>query len=320
MKKHKLIENRPELTPEQISQGMNFAAVKGSVLSPQNAFTKVAATKGFIEKVLVVAGLLTSSVIVYNSIKRSNIQNGQSTMSDTMGHIEYAVHNNETVRMATTKHLQITASTTTKLPTTSLIQQITPNKAIATPDVVQKPVPDTKLQSAAGTGTETTVKTESLNSIYKLTEPFKASPNAKCVIISTDALDNIGSAAATPVTMNCNACEFEYIHMAELESKPNLKLIWLTVTVGGKSKFNLESHLKNISLETSNGKHIYPVAIAIGAPSGNSKEAKLISDKTKVKELKVIFTNRVDVFMFFDGASPGDHLIFDDFVLAEVEE
>lgn len=320
MKKHKLIENRPELAPEQITQGMNFAAVKGSVLSPQNAFTKVAATKGIIVKVLVVAGLLTSSVIVYNSIKRSSTQSEQSTMSDTMGQVEYSVHNNETVRMATTKHLQITASTTTKLPTPSSAQQVIPNKAIATPDVVQEPVPDTKAQTAAVTSTESTEKTESSNATYKLTEAFKASPNTKCVIISTDALDNIGSAAATPITMNCNSCEFEYIHMAELEKKPNLKLVWLTVTVGGKSKFNLDSYLKNISLENSSGKHIHPVAIAIGAPSGNSKEGKLISDKTKVKELKVIFSNRVDIFMFFDGASPGDRLIFDDFVLAEVGE
>ena len=87
MKKHKLIENRPELTPEQITQGMNFAAVKGSVLSPQSAITKIAATKGIIVKVLVVAGLLTSSVIVYNSIKRSSTQNAQSILSDTMGQV-----------------------------------------------------------------------------------------------------------------------------------------------------------------------------------------------------------------------------------------
>lgn len=320
MKKHKLIENRPELTPEQISQGMNFAAVKGSVMSPQNAFTKIAATKGIIVKVLVVAVLLTSSVIVYNSIKRSSIQQEKSTMSDTMGQVEYSVHNNETVRMATTKQLQITASTTTKLPTPSSAQQVTPNKAIATTDLVQEPVPHTKPQSAVITKAESTIKTESSNATYKVTESFKASPNTKCVIISTDALDNIGSAVSSPVTMNCNACEFEYIQMAELERKPNLKLVWLTVTVGGKSKFNLDSYLKNITLETTAGKHVHPVAIAFGAPSGSSKEAKLISDKTKVKELKVIFTNRVDVFMFFEGANPGDHLIFDDFVLAEVEE
>jgi hypothetical protein len=241
-------------------------------------------------------------------------------MSDTMGQVEYAVHNNETVRMATTKHLQITASTTTKLPTPQSAQQVIPHTTKTTPANVQEPLPEVKPQSAAITSTETTVKTESLNSTYKLTEAFKSSPNAKCVIISADALDNIGSAAASPITMNCNACEFEYIHMAELERKPNLKLLWLTVTVGGKSKFNLESYLKNITLETSKGKHMHPVAIAIGAPSGNSKEGKLISDKTKVKELKVIFSNRVDLFMFFDGANPGDRLIFDDFVLAEVVE
>lgn len=322
MKNYKIIENRPELTPEQIAHGMNFAVIKSNVLSPEKTLAKTAATKSVIIKVLVVAGLLTSSVLVYKNYNRANSGENKVTSNETIDNREYMVHDNESIRMATSKYLQFTASTVTKLP--SQAAPLTEPKVtfVSGTQLTEGASKEVKPAAAVtkSNKTDTLVNSESINLVYKLTEPFKESPNAKCVLLSADALDNWVT-AAPPITMNCTRCQFDYVTMGELEQNPNIKIVWLTVTVTGKSKFNLESHFKNIGLlKKANGITIQPVAIAIGAPSGNSNEGRVISDKFKADDLKVIFSKQVDIFMFFDGVKSGDRLIFDDFVLAEVKE
>lgn len=318
MKNYKIIENRPELTPEQISQGMNFAAVKGSAVGAGKAIIKTASIKGIIIKSVITIAIISTTAIVCYNVSSSESTNNESfaeTKENTL------TVNNDTMASKAHEALFFTGDTSIES-----VQKGTENKN-SEKKTIRNNSHEVNAENHSQTNLrvahlkDTIQKQEQRNKDYIFNEPFKASPNAKCVLLSIDALDNMGSAVPSPITMNCNACEFGYIRTSELEKRSQLKMVWLSVKVDGKSKFNLESELKNISLiKSSDNKHLHPIAIGIGAPSGNSGEGKFISDKFRAIDLKIIFNKQIDVYLFFEQAAVGDKIIFDDFVQVQIEE
>lgn len=320
MKNYKIIENRPELTPDQISQGMNFAAVKSASTAAGHAIVKSASIKGIVLKSVIGVVLVSTSVLVcYKLIKSEKVNNSEQIVSA----------NNE---IEASKEPEIVITPTVQYFTGDSTIEPAKEKSYTRPEESHKESKQA-LTSSVNTITpsshnnlieekaDTAIKSEQLAKQYIFNEPFKASPNATCVLISMDALDNMGSAQPSPITMNCNACEFGYVTMHELEKNPKLKMVWLSVGVNGKSKFNLESHLKNIRLiQSTNGNEVNPIAIGIGAASGNSKESRFISNKFQAIDLKIIFNKQVDLYIIFEEATVGDKIIFNDFIQAQIEE
>lgn len=318
MKNYKIIENRPELTPEQISQGMNFAAVKSSAFGAGKAIIKTASIKGIIIKSVITIAIISTTAIVCYKVSSSESTNNEAVAETKENTLTV---NKDTMASKAQEVRFFTGDTSVESIQKGAEKQNSEKKV--TPNISN--VVKTESHSPSNLHsvhlTDTIQKQEQRNKDYIFSEPFKASPNAKCVLLNMDALDNMGSAVPSPITMNCNACEFGYISASELEKRSQLKLIWLSVRVDGKSKFNLESELKNISLiKGSDNKHLHPIAIGIGAPSGNSGEGKFISDKFRAIDLKIIFNKQVDVYLFFEEAAVGDRIIFDDFVQAQIEE
>lgn len=318
MKNYKIIENRPELTPEQISQGMNFAAVKSGAAGAGKAFIKTASLKGIVIKSVIAIAVLSTTTLICYKIKTSDSEVKNNRTENVL-----STSSNNTNAMASEKQTpQIFIGDTTIEPEQKKPEQHSEEKksVVESLTVTSSETPTHQVSDAVLVK-DSIQKQEQKNTKYTVSEPFKPSPNAKCILLSMDALDNMGSAVPSPITMNCNACEFGYINTSELEKRSQLKMVWLSVKVDGKSKFNLESELKNISLIKGSGnKHLHPIAIGIGAPSGNSGEGKFISDKFRAIDLKIIFNKQVDVYLFFEEAAVGDRIIFDDFVQAQIEE
>lgn len=320
MKNYKIIENRPELTPDQISQGMNFAAVKSGSTAAGHAVIKSASIKGIVLKTVIGVVLVSTSVLVCYKLTKSDTVNKPEQIITANKETETSKESNviitPTVQYftgdSTIEPAREKSSTRPKENHKEPTHALSSNVNATTPS---------SHNNSAEEKTDTTRKSEQLAKQYTFSEPFKASPNTKCVLLSMDALDNMGSAQPSPITMNCNACEFGYVTMHELEKNPKFKMVWLSVGVNGKSKFNLESSLKNIRLiQSVNGKEINPVAIGIGAPSGNSKESRFISNKFQAIDLKIIFNKQVDLYIIFDEATVGDKIIFNDFIQAQIEE
>lgn len=323
MKNYKIIENRPELTPDQISQGMNFAAVKSGSTAAGHALIKSASIKGIVFKTVIGVVLVSSSVLVCYKLTNTDVVN-QPKETNTSNQTIQSIKDTNDVNISSVHYFtgDSTIEPSNKQPASTSKEQENQNAQS------KNEIPEDKSAAHSSKGNsikeslrDTIQNKEQVTREYIFNEPFKASPNAKCVLLSMDALDNMGSAQPCPITMNCNACEFGYVTMPELEKNPKLKMVWLSVGVNGKSKFNLESQLKNIRLiQSVNGKEITPVAIGIGAPSGNSKESRFISNKFQAIDLKIIFNKQIDLYMFFEEAAIGDKIIFNDFIQAQIEE
>lgn len=323
MKNYKIIENRPELTPDQISQGMNFAAVKSASTAAGHAVVKSASIKGIVLKSVIGVVLVSTSVLVcYKLTKTDTVKQTEET--NTLSQTIQPIKDSNEVNISSVHYFtgDSTIEPDREKPASSSEDREN-QKAQNTNKVSEhnSSIHSTQSNRFNESKRDTIHAKEQASREYIFNEPFKASPNAKCILLNMDALDNMGSAQPSPITMNCNACEFGYITMPELEKNPKLKMVWLSVSVNGKSKFNLESHLKNIRLiQSTNGKEINPIAIGIGAPSGNSKESRFISNKFQAIDLKIIFNKQVDLYIIFEEATVGDKIIFNDFIQAQIEE
>lgn len=66
MKNYKLIENRPELTHEQVVHSMDFTKIKNNAAIAKFAFLKLRVTKGFIGAIII-----SSAILIYNKTNSS---------------------------------------------------------------------------------------------------------------------------------------------------------------------------------------------------------------------------------------------------------
>jgi hypothetical protein len=158
---------------------------------------------------------------------------------------------------------------------------------------------------------------------YNTTVPFNASPNAKSFIWEPSSFNQSVDHAAGNFKVDCSGgCDFNYISGTELDGK-NYKGVWMQVKRDKKSKFKLETGLKNISLIRTEGNKciaIHPVAVGIDGPQWQKKEWTYISNKVKTNGATYQFGDHIDFYFVFEDVRVGDKLIIDDFVETLVVE
>jgi hypothetical protein len=157
---------------------------------------------------------------------------------------------------------------------------------------------------------------------YNVTVPFNASPNAKSYLWQPASFNHNVEEAAGNFKLDCNGCDFNYISGSQLDNK-NYKGVWMRVDRGKKTKFKLESGLKNISLIRTEGTKsivIHPIAVGIDGPQWREKEWTYLSNKFKTGGATYRFGDHIDFYLIFEDAKVGDKVVIDDFVETVVVE
>ncbi|MBA3665675.1 MAG: hypothetical protein H0W61_15935 [Bacteroidetes bacterium] len=316
MKNYKILENRPELTRQQILQGMSFSAVCSTALLPNALLLKSMAMKSLLLKVAAVAIVVTSSVLVYENVNippkenravvaiGDSISNKSCVVLDTI-----AVH---------AKQIAETSSSYTKAP-----NKEQNNKAMPTINPQQNLEKIKMVQEVKEAGKQvevTSPATIATADVITNTVPFMASANVTCTIWNTNSFCNASAIdEQNNIRMECDDCELNMISCSELDSIRGMKAVWLYCNAP-KGKFRIKTAFKNITLVRSSGEIVNPKAVRIGNITEGEKEPKMYNNDFKAKDLTVNFKKDLDIFLFFQDAKPGDKIFIDGFIQAEIKE
>lgn len=355
MSNYIILENRAELTTAQVLGGMNFSAIVAGAAS-LNAGGNSAGTgfftKGFIAVLAVAAG-----IAVYKNYSSYNDE--RISFSDPEGNENILIRDKskgpllmmETIPPNNTRALHETpdmacqpASSnpdedninnhmTYKGPSVPLVN-IDSVKAVQlglvtpTQNLVQMPQQLTCGKIYPPVNEMTVSPPFNVNGmteepkVYNTTVPFKASPNAKSYLWQPASFNHNVEEASGQFKADCNGCDFNYIGGSQLDGK-NYKGVWMRVNRDKKSKFRLETGLKNITLIRTMGDKciaVHPIAIGIDGPQWRDKEWTYFGNKFKAVNATYNFGDHIDIYLVFEDAKVGDKLVIDDFVETLVVE
>lgn len=354
MNNYIILENRAELTTAQVLGGMNFSAiVAGAASASADVFGSKSFGNGFLSKGFLAVLIVVGGVAVYKNYtsytdgslpsytelnseenvlmrksgkgpllvietippKNGNINNLAPNMACQPGGPEHTnsdysnrmtsngpsvpLLNGDSIKAA--QEIKTAVTNTTFLPN-QMVQMVSPPTCRKEGEVPNGMIEEPK--------------------VYNTTSPFTASPNAKSYLWNPASFNHNVEEASGKFKMDCNGCDFSYISGSELDNK-NYKGVWMRVNRDKKTKFKLESGLKNISLIRTEGAKtivIHPIAVGIDGPQWREKEWTYISNKFKTKTATYSFGEHIDFYMIFENAKAGDKLVIDDFVETLVVE
>jgi hypothetical protein len=327
MKNYKILENRAELTKEQITQGMSFATIQAGALFPAKvlagkALIKTVAAKTFIAKTVISIGIVSAVAIVYqkNNDDKPPKENALIVKESTPSKREDITPKEVTKEQNIIK--EVPSETYTKTPCRETTAEqlpaatVNPIASIQETEPAQDIITETKKDEIIPA---TEVKTVACVASAK--QISRQSQNAKCIMWNTNSFcNNAVSRPELSLNMECNDCEFNTVSCHDIDKMSNIKAVWLTINVSGKGKFRIESNFKNFSLERSNGEIAHPVAMGVGASPSDVKEPKYYSSNFKATKLITTFKKQIDIFLFFENAKVGDKVKIDNFIQAEIVE
>jgi len=313
MKNYKIIENRPELTNQQIAEGINFNKIKNGATVAQKVILKSLITKGLVGIVIVI-----SSVLVYKNYNHKPISpKEQLAMLDTISKHDMAkdsvisepinTRENSTIQTSKTENKIISTPVVSikKSEIDSSQKIISSVKNSNTTEAVQLPTSNTKINER--------VDTFKNNKIVhaKFTQTFKASGYASAKIWKTKSYCDLPK-PAFDLRIDMTECDFDTISCYETAHKTNLVGVWITVILNKKTKFNLETQFKNVSLiKNLDGSSVHPSILGFDGFSF-MKNLKAESFVAHVK-------NKLNIFVFFPEAKVGDKIIIDNFIQTEIK-
>jgi hypothetical protein len=353
MNNYIILENRAELSTAQILGGMNFSAiVAGAASASSDAFDSRSFGTGFISKGFLAVLIVVGGVAVYKNY--TNYREESPFSYTEMNSNENVLMRKgskgpllviETIPPKNNKYLNenpnmacqpggpehsggdISNRMTYNGPHVPLLngdslkasQDLKPAETITTPaQMVVMPQQLSCRKEGESVGNQMTEESK----FYGPTIPFNPSPNAKSYLWQPASFNHNVEEAAGKFKMDCNGCDFNYVSGSELDNK-NYKGVWMRVTRDKKTKFKLESGLKNISLIRTEGAKsivIHPIAIGIDGPQWREKEWTYVSNKFKTNSAVYHFGDHIDLYMIFENAKVGDKLVIDDFVETLVVE
>jgi hypothetical protein len=311
MKNYKILENRKELTPDQIKEGLDFNKIISNAGAVKSALLKALLMKASLGLIII-----SSLGVVYIKYYSAS-ENKQSVVT----HPEVVlnpVKNPETIvakDLGYNKEISINGDRPEKKSILT-ISKVQPEHDTA--GLIKQSIPKVIADSAVG---KVIIVKDSLAGTEKNTNPEKAVIKSKlrlnkllqvktCKFWNVKEFCGLPENAKFPYSINCNACEYDYISCKDLK---NAKAIWMTIAIKGNQKFSLESKFKNITITHANGKSSHPIAIAISNDEYLGKEFKT---KTFIANYK----QQMDIFLFFSEAQLGDVIIIDGQVEAVIED
>ena len=135
-----------------------------------------------------------------------------------------------------------------------------------------------------------------------------------CKIWNTKDFCNIPKTAKFAPSFDCDAVEFDYIDCLTANQIDNITGVWLTITTNGKSTFQIENQLKNITLIKPNNNTQYPLMIKVGGDNN------FWGAKFKAKKITINYNKQIDIFLFFKNAAVGDKIIINNLIEALIEQ
>ncbi|MEO8759825.1 MAG: hypothetical protein ABI388_02205, partial [Bacteroidia bacterium] len=253
MEKYKILENRPELTPEEVMQGMNFDQIKKNVVAPKKGFLKSFLIKGIIATISI-----TSLILVYTNY-HNNISKHQNQiiLSDTIHKKNNLPKDSPIINQS----IKLERPTQKNILTKKIALQ---NMAISTNKQFVDSLNHTfpiieKTSSPVGSGVSASDKTktpmdtlaenENINiESTKYIKTFRSSSNATCKIWTKEVFCSTLSSSKFISSFYCNDCSYDELSCNELSQQKNVSGIWLKLTVTKTTKFKLTSRFKNILL------------------------------------------------------------------------
>lgn len=316
MKNYQILENRPELTKEQLTQGMDFNKIKMNA-----AITKKAILKSLIIKGALGVAIISSGVFVYkltiSSVSKSNpivlidsTKNLTAVANDSIVKIDEK--NNETIvalKNEDKKNLII--------PNSISGSSIDTSKEIATTNKMNNPIivdQETVKIESKQTNNSITPKQEIPVSRISNQKRSKTAIVKSCKIWDSKDFCKIPKEAKFADSFDCNAVEFDYIDCLTANEIDNITGVWLTITTNGKETFQIENQLKNITLIKPNNNTQYPLMIKVGG------ENNFWGAKFKAKKILVHYNKQIDIFLFFKDATIGDKIIINNLIEALIEK
>ncbi|MDO9000332.1 MAG: hypothetical protein Q7W45_11250 [Bacteroidota bacterium] len=229
MKNYKIIENRPELSKEQLTQGMDFNKIKTNA-----AIAKTAILKSLIIKCVLGIALTGSSLLVYKLTTSKVSEN-----------------NNVILKNENKKTILITNSISSPLIDTSKQTKfVTKNN---------RPI----------TIKEETQKVESkqtLDSTLNNQKVFKFFKPKRCVILlPSHCCYCIPKSAKFATSVDSAGVEFNLIDCESIYHSKDVSCIWLTLTTKENAYLKLEDQLKNFALLKGKAKELHPFLIKVSS-------------------------------------------------------
>ncbi len=355
MNNYIILENRAELTTAQVLGGMNFSAiVAGAASATADAFGGKNFGTGFMSKGFLAVLIVVGGAAVYKNYTSYN--NESSSAYTELNSDENVLMRKgskgpllviETIPPKNNKYLNenpnmacqpggtdhgsgdIQNHMTSNGPSIPLLngdsikaaQDLKTAATITTPSqIVPMPLMTQGTCRKEGESVGNTMTEEP--KFYGTAMPFNASPNAKSYLWQPASFNHNVDEAGGHFKMDCNGCDFNYISGSQLDNK-NYKGVWMRVTRDKKTKFKLETGLKNISLIRIEGSKIvviHPIAVGIDGPQWREKEWTYYGNKFKANTATFNFGDHIDIYMIFENAKVGDKLVIDDFVETLVVE
>jgi len=145
----------------------------------------------------------------------------------------------------------------------------------------------------------------------------------KCNIWKPASACDLPKSLNVPTQWSCRNCFWTYKECEKINKK-SWTGVWLTFNKETDSTFYFKSHYKNISLTNKKtNKIIHPKAIAWYpiCMSNPNCDLEFMPKSLRTKEFIVNFKPKtnVDLILIFDSAEPGDKLIIDNFIEAEIQ-
>jgi hypothetical protein len=314
MKNNKILENRPELTNEQIVEGMDFNKIKNAAIE-KPAILKALVLKGLLGIIIICAG-----VFIYKNSKPSIPEKRQVALVDTTKMISptekdtLAIHTDIAIdKMPTTiiEHKTISNSST---PITMF--QMDTSTINATANAGIQPEGNIIEKNASADDTETK-NNERIEHGVKTKSNYKLNRYTKCKLWKPKSFCDIPKKAKLSGSYDVDAAEYDYVSCQEAtKNMTSMKAVWVTIDINGRTRLQLESQLENIELfESKNGKMIHPLMIAAVADGST-----FFGKNFKAKKFVANYDGQLDIFLFFSEAEVGDTIIIKNFVEAVIQE
>jgi hypothetical protein len=311
MEKNKILENRPELTNEQIMQGMDFNKIKNNAALAKSALLKSLIIKGLLGVII-----LSSAVLVFINYKPSIPEKTQTLLVDTTK-----------INSLTEKDsLVIYTKTTIDKKTTIVVEPQTQLNNPMTVLSLQKDTSEKYITTSNNTGIKADVNIvknetlpedieaknkENMKQSVKSKSTYKLNRFTKCKLWKPKSFCDIPKKGKLSSWYDADAAEYDYVSCQEAnKSMAAMKAVWITIDIKGRTKLQLESQLKNILLvKSSNGKSLNPIMIAAVADGST-----FFGKNFKAKKFVANYDNQLDIFLFFSEAEIGDTIIIKNFI------
>ncbi len=315
MKHYKILENRPELTNEQLVQGMDFNKIKLNASIAKKAILKSLLIKGVLGIVLV-----SSGIFIYKQVNHSPSENKLPKPVNTISSLHITVIDSPTnptkKPVDTNTQTKIEEKKIAVISISKLNLQIDSSKIpinttkVETPVMVNEEIPTGETKSSIDSvispqKTANTIKSQKLSKVDRV---------KSCKIWDSEDFCNTPKTAKFASSFDCDVVEFDYVNCQMANKTDNVVAVWLTIETSENSTFQIENQLKNFVLVNSdNHKSQYPLMIKVSADNN------FLGAHLKAKKIVAKYTKQVDIFLLFKSAKVGDMLTIKNFVEATIE-